>query len=81
MSSTRPRLGNLIDRVRAAQLPPPGERQRIRREAGVTLEALANELGVTPNTAWRWEHGYMRPSLDHAAAYRALLDELQAAVA
>lgn len=78
-TSTDQRLGTtatLADRVRAAQLPAPAERRRIREQAGATIQAVADELEVDRLTIYRWERGHTRPGLEHAAAYRALLDEL-----
>ena len=69
----------LPQRVRAAKLPPPDERARIRREAGVSLRDLAGELGVSPMTVGRWETGQARPRLDQAAAYARLLADVAAA--
>lgn len=34
---------------------------RYRRERDLTQEALAGELGVQPNTIWRWENGERTP--------------------
>jgi DNA-binding XRE family transcriptional regulator len=63
--------------VRASRLPPPSVRQRIRRKARVSLRMMGAQLGVTPMTVLRWEHGDAEPRLAHAIAYRRLLDELQ----
>lgn len=43
------------------QLPAPAQRRLIRHAAGVSLEAIARELNVTPTTVWRWEHGQRVP--------------------
>jgi transcriptional regulator with XRE-family HTH domain len=69
----------LVDRVRAAQLPPPAERRRIRLHAKVSLAEVAEELQVTPVTILRWEQGTFEPRRDRAIAYRRLLDALLAA--
>lgn len=71
----------LVERVRASRLPPPAERSRIRRTARATLRDIATELAVSPATVWRWEQGVAEPRLDHAIAYRQLLDQIQAATA
>jgi len=69
--------------VRAAKLPEPAERKRIRREAGLSLRRLGEALGVTEGAMWRWENGTpgQGPSLENAIRYRELLEELQKAVA
>ena len=70
----------LADLVRAAQLPKPAERKRIREAAGLSLQRFAGVLGVTPTAVWNWEHGKDGPSLENAVKYRQLLDQLAAAV-
>lgn len=72
---------DLVERVRASQLPAPAERARIRRTAHATLRHFATELDVSVATVWRWESGTAEPRLDHAIAYRQLLDKIQAAIA
>lgn len=42
-------------------MPPPEERQRLRQEAGLSIRALANALGVSPTTVARWESGDRDP--------------------
>ncbi len=71
----------LIRRVKAARLPAPDERRKIRLSAGVSLEELAAELGVTPGAVSRWELGQSEPRTKNALAYRALLDALKKAAA
>jgi DNA-binding transcriptional regulator YiaG len=79
--ATQPGVSPLAELVRAAQLPEPAERRRIREAAGVSLDRLGAELGVTGMTVSNWERGVFEPSLENAAAYRRLLDELTRAVA
>lgn len=71
----------LAERVRAAQLPPPDERARIRRASRATLRDFADVLGVTAMTVHRWELGEVEPRLDQAGAYARLLAEVAAATA
>ncbi len=73
-------LPQLAEEVRAAQLPPVAERQRIRRTAGVTVREAAAAVGVSPMTLLRWEHGTRCPRRRHALAYGRLLAALDAAV-
>jgi DNA-binding transcriptional regulator YiaG len=70
----------LADLVRAAQLPDPAERRRIRLAARVSLQRMGDSLGVSAKTVHAWENGREGPSLENAARYRTLLDELAAAV-
>lgn len=69
----------LVDKVKAAQLPPPSARRRIRQRARASLAELASELKVTPVTVLRWEQGTCEPRREHAIAYRGLLDALSEA--
>lgn len=73
---------SLTDLVRAARLPAPSERKRIRKAARLTLRQIGDELGVTEAAVWHWENGTkgQGPSLENAARYRELLDKLAKAV-
>ena len=70
----------LADLVRAAKLPPVAERRRIREAAGLSFQRMADALGVTAPTVWNWENDKDGPSLENAARYRKLLDQLDKAV-
>lgn len=72
------RVDELAARVRAAQLPPPAERARVRQAAGVTLEHFARVLRVSQMTVSRWERGETEPSLDQRIVYARLLREVAA---
>jgi DNA-binding transcriptional regulator YiaG len=71
----------LASQVRAACLPPPDERRKIRVAAGVSFAEVGAELGVSATAVMRWERGTSTPRRDRAVAYRRLLDELQKATA
>jgi len=71
----------IVALVRAAQLPPPAERRRIREAAGLSLDRMGKALGVTGPTVWNWENEKDGPSLENAVKYRQLLDKLDQAVA
>ncbi|MEU9833275.1 helix-turn-helix transcriptional regulator [Streptosporangium sp. NPDC048047] len=78
--ASAPEQGNaLVVRVRAAQLPPPRVRRRIRRASKASLRDFADHLGVSAMTVLRWEQGKAEPRLSHAIAYRRLLDEIREA--
>lgn len=54
----------------ARELEPIGPRiKRLRTEAGLSMVALAREIGVSKPTLWKWETGKMLPSQQH---FRAL---------
>ena len=73
------RAEELARRVRAARLPAPGERVRIRAVAGVTLRDFARTLGVSQMTMSRWERGAAEPRLEQRVAYALLLREVASA--
>jgi DNA-binding transcriptional regulator YiaG len=58
------------------RLPGARRRIRIREDAGVSQRQMADALGVSVMTLWRWEQG-IRPRLSHARAYLDLLEELE----
>jgi transcriptional regulator with XRE-family HTH domain len=70
----------LAELVRAARLPPPAERRRIRLAAGVSLRRMGDELGVSAVTVHNWETNGDGPGLENATRYRRLLEQLAAAV-
>ncbi|MGW8375645.1 helix-turn-helix domain-containing protein [Streptomyces sp. ODS28] len=56
------------------QLPPPEERARLRKAAGVTQARLAKVLRSTPQTVKNWESGRSEPRPPRLQAYQRLLD-------
>jgi transcriptional regulator with XRE-family HTH domain len=61
--------------VREALAEPVGERLRVRREeAGMSLRALAREIGVSPSLISQIEHGKATPSVATLYAIVSLLD-------
>ena len=73
---------SLIDQVRATrQMPPPEMARAIRIAAGVSQEALANELEVSRLSIIRWEAGTCRPRGERAARYAELMRALQTELA
>ncbi|MDE2437229.1 MAG: helix-turn-helix transcriptional regulator, partial [Sphingomonadales bacterium] len=62
--------------LRATPLPLPGppaaddeafaaRLQRLRKDRGLTLAAIADVLGVSKPTVWAWEQGRSRPTAEH----------------
>lgn len=76
MTEAQTGVSPLADLVRAARLPEPAERKRIRLAASASFQRLADELDVEPSTVYRWEDGQLTPTLENAARYRALLEQL-----
>lgn len=71
-------MSDLLSEVRAARsLPNPTLAREIRRNAGVTRQRLADELGVHPITLGRWERGTHHPRGANRLAYARLLADLQ----
>src|SRR5215472_10108672 len=54
-----------MEKVPLVPLPSPEERLKLRKDLmGLTIKQAAHEVGVSPRTIWRWEHGQdenMRP--------------------
>jgi DNA-binding transcriptional regulator YiaG len=72
----------LVERARAAnRLPAPWRRRQIRESARVSQRELAAALGVTVMAVNRWERGLVNPRGRYAAAYAALLEQLEEATA
>lgn len=55
-----------------------GRAGEVRRAAGLSLGAVAAELGVSKSTLARWEHGEAVPGAVNAAAWHRLLTRLAA---
>jgi len=53
-----------------------GRAREIREEAGVSLSALARQLGVGKGSLWEWETGRGMPNAAHAETYSEALMEL-----
>ena len=61
----------------ARRLPSPEMARAIRRAAGVSQEAIANEIGVSRQSVAFWESGARRPSTNHLGVYLRALDVLE----
>jgi predicted transcriptional regulator len=77
MPSEVAKFDGLLSQVRAAQLPTPRERRRIRENAGVSIREAAEAVGVAAMSFWRWETGEVQPTRANAISYRRLLDALE----
>ena len=72
------RVDELLEQVRARRrLPPPGERERIRKRAKVSLRAMGLALEVSHATVRGWEQG--ATPRERRAEYADLLAELKRA--
>lgn len=80
MTEAQTGVSPLAELVRASRLPEPAERKRIRELAGISLRRMGDALGVTAPTVHNWENDHEGPSMENAAKYRKLLDELAEAV-
>lgn len=76
MTEAQTGVSELAELVRASRLPSTAERKRVRKAAGVSLQQVADALGVTAPTIHHWENGQDGPSKENAVKYRALLEQL-----
>ncbi|MFE2038621.1 telomere-associated protein Tap [Streptomyces scopuliridis] len=60
----------------ASALPPPAERERLRKAHGLTLDQVAGALKVRRATAGAWESGKTEPRPPQREAYARLLEKL-----
>lgn len=60
----------------ASPLPPPAERERLRKAHGLTQEQVANALKVRRATVVSWESGKTEPRPPQREAYARLLAQL-----
>jgi transcriptional regulator with XRE-family HTH domain len=60
-------------------LPSPERRAQLRRDAGITQDALAEILGVTRSTLTYWESGKRNPSGASLTRYLEALNAMAAA--
>ncbi|MDQ1005859.1 DNA-binding XRE family transcriptional regulator [Streptomyces sp. V4I23] len=69
---------NAVDALIAAHapLPPPEERERLRKAHGLTQEQVAAALNVRRATVVSWENGRTEPRPPQREAYARLLDKL-----
>jgi DNA-binding transcriptional regulator YiaG len=77
MVTTTPHLGNAL-RLQALRhlLPAHDARRELRVACGMTLQDIANEVGVDKATVMRWERGKRDPSRHHIEAYVTVLVRL-----
>lgn len=67
----------IMSRLAARAIPPARLARAIRISAGASQAEVARELGVHRTTVARWESGSRHPRAGTAAAYLALLRELE----
>lgn len=77
MDQTRERI---LERIRMRRsLPQPEQRAALRKAAGLSLQDVADAIGVTATTVFYWETGQRNPSARHIDAYMCALDTLREA--
>ncbi|MCH7583291.1 MAG: helix-turn-helix transcriptional regulator [Acidobacteria bacterium] len=67
---------NSITLARVRALTDSGMAQQIRQGARLSLAEVANDVGVSVPTIWRWEHGHRRPTGEAALRYGEVLEQL-----
>ncbi|HCA84210.1 MAG TPA: transcriptional regulator, partial [Streptomyces sp.] len=75
-----PELFDAVDALIEGQplLPPPAERERLRKAHGLTQEQVAKALEVRRATIVNWESGRTEPRPPQRQAYIRLLEKLSA---
>jgi DNA-binding transcriptional regulator YiaG len=67
---------DLSDLARIRTLVRVGVARDVRIRAGLSLPEVADAVGVSPSTVWRWEHGQRVPRGDAALRYGELMTRL-----
>lgn len=71
-------MSTLTQRIQARKtLPAPPLRRALREAAGLSLDDIGREIGVTGQAVSFWERGLRRPRPDHLIAYSGLLGQLK----
>ena len=72
----------LLDELRTRrEIPPPEVRRQLRKKAGVSIEAVAREVGVCRQAVGHWEAGSRFPRGENLDAYARVLRILRDEVA
>lgn len=66
--------------ARTKRLPPPAIRRALRVAAGLTLQDVADVVGVTRQAVAKWETGERNPAGGARTAYAQALSDLRRAV-
>lgn len=74
------RMSETADLLELSRYIRSGRARSLRKDAGLTTESLARDLGVTAATVARWETGAVAPPRTHALAWLKLLRSIEAAV-
>ncbi|MFY1673697.1 helix-turn-helix domain-containing protein [Plantactinospora sp. WMMB334] len=75
------RLQRLVQVRRAVrQKIDSGEARRIRQHANVSLEEIADEVGVTLDAVSKWERALRYPGDEYATRYLKVLNRLAALI-
>lgn len=74
MDKTRERILERVQKRRS--LPPPEEREALRKAAGLSLRDVADAMGVAATTVHFWETGQRNPNAQHLDAYLTALSAM-----
>jgi DNA-binding transcriptional regulator YiaG len=69
---------HVLKLAKAKRYAGTGEGMRIRLAHGLSLQDIADGVGVGVTTLWRWENGRNAPRSGAGARWADLLDELEA---
>ena len=74
MDKTRERILERVQKRRS--LPPPAEREALRKAAGLSLRDLGEAMGVAATTVHFWETGQRNPNSLHLDRYLSALQAM-----
>lgn len=66
-------MPGIMDRDPIPDLPPVRERRKLRERFGVTMQELADTIGVSRMTIHRWERGSKEPAGKNREEYAKIL--------
>jgi DNA-binding XRE family transcriptional regulator len=76
-----PRTHDPVALVRVRRLASSGVAKKRREDAGLSIADIAEAIGVSATTVFRWENSLRRPTGEAALRYGRLLDELREVMA
>ncbi len=67
---------NVLDLARARDLARSGTARAIRTSAGLSLREIAEAVGISTPTAYRWETGQRMPQGEPGIAWAQLMKQI-----
>lgn len=69
-------MSSVLSIVRARRLLESGDGRDLRLRAGLSLDQVAAEVGVSGPAVYAWESGSYAPRGEHAVRYARLIERL-----